>query len=107
MTVKGTDISMVRGDTESIRVGFKGIELMPGDKIEFTVREDALSPVVIHKVVERFENNAAFIYIESQDTAKLSFGDYYYDIQLTHGGGRISTIVKKSKFRLEEEITYE
>lgn len=107
MTVSGTNLSMVRGDTETIRVSVAGYDLVAGDKVEFTVREDASSPVVIHKAVTDFMDNAALIYIENEDTAKLPFGDYYYDIQLTHGGGRISTVVKKSKFKLEEEITYE
>lgn len=107
MTVCGTNLSMVRGDTEAIRVRVSGYTLAAGDKVEFTVREDASSPVVIHKVVEVFADNAAIIYIENADTANLLFGDYYYDIQLTYGGGIIITVVKKSRFRLEEEITYE
>lgn len=38
MEVKGTNLEMVRGDSESIRVKLKGYEPKDGDFVELTVR---------------------------------------------------------------------
>ena len=106
MTVNGKNLSMVRGDTESITVSLKGYALAEGDAITFTVREDAESDIVLQKTVTEFFDNTASIFIDNEDTKDLEFGSYVYDIQLKYRDGYIRTLVKKSKFRLEEEVTY-
>ena len=107
MKVSGTNLSMTRGDTESIALRIKsGGTLSAGDTVDFTVREDAESDVLLHKRVTEFTDGVAVIPIEPKDTEGLDFGTYRYDIQLTAADGTVITLVKPARFTLTEEITY-
>ena len=106
MKVNGTDISMIRGDSEEIRLNFSGYTLTPGEVVEMTVRKNVRSAEKsLYKKITDFQDNVALISIQPQDTSGLAFGDYVYDIQLTYGG-RVKTLVPPSTFTLEEEVTY-
>ena len=106
MTITGTNISMTRGDTESITVRCSDRFLL-GDTVYMTVREDAESPIRFQKAVADFNSNGeAVIRIEHGDTEGMDFGDYAYDIQVTRADGTVTTLVKPSRFTLTEEITY-
>lgn len=105
MKVNKTDIYMTRGDSESIGVKLNGYTLTEGDKVELTVRRSVGSGAVIHKTVTEFSDNTAVIPISPEDTQKLSFGKYVYDIQMTYGGS-VKTIVTPSAFEIGEEVTY-
>lgn len=106
MTVSGKNLSMVRGDTENISVHLRGYDLQEGDAVVFTVREDSDSDILLQKRVTAFEDNTASILIDHADTSGLEFGTYAYDIELQYGTGAIRTLIKKAKFKLEEEVTY-
>lgn len=105
MKISGTDIYMTRGDNESIGVTVNGYTLVQGDKIQMTVRRSIGSGVVIGKEITEFSDNRAIIPISPEDTEKLQFGKYVYDIQLTYGGS-VKTIVQPSVFEIGEEVTY-
>ena len=105
MTVKGTKLSMVRGDSESITVTCSD-PFVTGDAVTFTVRESPEDPIVLQKVVTDFPNGEAIIGIDPADTAGLDFGDYVYDIQLTRTGGVVTTLIEPDKFKIREEVTY-
>ena len=105
MMVNGTILSMVRGDSESISITLNNYTPAPGDFIEFTVRRKIGAAIAIHKKVEQFSGQKAFISISPEDTNGLPFGEYVYDIQLTFGG-LVKTVVKPSKFVIGEEVTY-
>lgn len=113
MRVYGRDISMIRGDTESLRVSVKEqygdkIFLSSGDTIYFTVKKNSKEEeVLIQKVVEVFDNGEAVISIDPEDTKQLEFRTYYYDIQLNRTNGDVKTVISASKFKIESEITYE
>ena len=99
------NLSMVRGDYESIGVTLKGYTPVAGDFVELTVRQTPLSDALIYKKVSDFLDGRAVFEILPGDTEVLSFGKYVYDIQLTYGG-RPKTIVPLSSFTLQEEATY-
>ena len=106
MILTGTNISMTRGDTETLTIRCS-VPFEDGDVVYMTVREDAESPVQFQKVIEEFgEQGEAVIVIDSEDTENMAFGDYLYDIQVTRMDGRVKTLVKPAKFTLTEEITY-
>ena len=106
MTITGTNISMTRGDSESVTVTCS-VPFDTGDTVYLTVREDVESPIAMQKIVDTFGGDGqAVIGIEPADTEGLDFGDYVYDIQLTRADGTVTTLVKVSKFTLEEEVTY-
>ena len=107
MTINGTNISMTRGDSESITVSLQGSSFEAGDKVEITVRKYAEHTVkLIHKTVTEFEDGKAVIAIYPEDTASMSFGSYIYDIQLTRADGAVYTIIKPSKFDILTEVSY-
>lgn len=105
MEITGTNIRMVRGDSESIGIKISGYTLTEGDFIEFTVRKYIGSPIFIYKKESNFVDNSISVNIYPEDTNNLDFGDYIYDIQLTYGGS-VKTIIRPSRFTIGEEVTY-
>lgn len=106
MTIKGTNISMVRGDSETLTVTCSE-PFSARDSVTLTVREDVESPIVFQKTVTAFgPEGEAVIDFDHEDTEGLDFGNYVYDIQLTRADGTVTTLVKVSRLTLEEEVTY-
>ena len=106
MIVSGTNLTMIRGDTESITVTFSSA-LSAGDQLTMTVRETAESPIEIQKshICSGGETEIVFT-LQHGDTSRLNFGTYVYDIQLVVGGETFITVIPMSKLRLKEEVTY-
>lgn len=113
MKINGTNISMIRGDSETITVQCKDsfgdyILFETGDTIYFTIKENVSTTTkLLQKIITVFIDGAAIIEINPLDTKELKFKEYYYDIQLTRADGSITTIISPSKFRIEGEVTYE
>ncbi len=113
MLICGADISMIRGDSESITVSCKNPDgsdhpFSEGDKVYLTVKTDAYQKdPVMQKTVTAFADGEAVIEITPEDTKALDFGAYKYDVQLTYASGRVTTIIPPSSFRVMEEITDE
>lgn len=111
MRVDGTDLFMIRGDSESITVTVKEnskiYQFKEGDIVYFTVKNNPYTEdIILQKIIAVFDNNEARIEINPEDTKKLNFKQYVYDIQLT-SGGRVTTVVPCSKFTLNVEVTYD
>lgn len=113
MKLRGTNIYMIRGDTEMIEVACQDSEgvavpLVDGDKVYFTVKRNVRETAkALQKVVTVFQDGKASIYIHPEDTKGLDVRAYVYDIQLTRENGSVKTIVPMSKFVLEPEVTHE
>lgn len=101
-----------RGDSDSIVVRSLGGLLVAGEKVELTVRPFVDGDVVIHKEVTEFVGNEAVIKFRPEDTEKLEFGKYVYDIQLTGAVDTALHIIPPSpdlplpSFTLTKEVTY-
>ena len=113
MTVNGTNLSMTRGDSESITVSCtdgdgEAIDFEVGDIIYLTVKSrTATADIGFQKVITVFEGGKAVINIDPIDTKSLKFIDYVYDVQWTTSTGTVTTIVKPSTFTIEGEVTYD
>ena len=113
MKVSGTDLSMIRGDSESIILSLKKdgdiIPFNQGDTVYFTVKQSSgTEKIMLQKIITEFdEDGNCIIEIEPEDTKELSFRSYVYDIQLTDSNGRVTTIIPCSKFAIEAEVTYD
>ena len=105
MKLNGINISMVRGDSESLTVTCS-TPFSAGDTVYLTVREDAESDIAMQKIVTEFPDGKAVFIIEPDDTEGLDFGNYVYDIQVTWAGGVVKTLVGPARWRLTEEVTY-
>ncbi len=107
MKLTGTNISMIRGDTETLTIRCSE-PFITGDTVYMTVRESAESDVEFQERVTSFgAEGEAVINIAHADTEGMAFGEYVYDVQVTRGDGRVKTLVPKSRFTLEEEITHD
>lgn len=102
------EIKLTRGDTESFSLSItdtSGLEyeMQEGDKLVFTVKKSVYDekPIIQKDIVDK-----TFI-IEHEDTKDLAYGTYYYDIQLTFANGSVSTIIKPSKFIVDEEVNFD
>jgi hypothetical protein len=113
MTITGTNISMVRGDSESLTVRLfdndgDQVDIVFGDTVYFTVREALGDTVtILQKVITGFLNGEAIIEINPVDTDSLFFKTYVYDIQWTRADGQVKTIVPASNFTILAEVTYD
>ncbi len=113
MKIQGTNISMIRGDSEAIKVSCRDesgadIPLVEGDIVYFTVKRSTnTEEKILQKIVTEFTEGVALITIFPKDTRELKTGMYYYDIQLTRADGTVKTIIPPSKFTVEGEVTYE
>ena len=112
MLVEGTNLSMTRGDSESITVVFKrdgvAVPLVAGDTVYFTIKNKYTDiEKVLQKIVTEFVGGIAEIIIDPVDTKQLEFKTFTYDVQVTFANGSVKTIIKASSFKVTKEVTYE
>lgn len=113
MKIQGTNISMIRGDSEAIKVSCRDesgadVPLVEGDVVYFTIKRSARTEVkTLQKIITEFTDGVALITIFPNDTRELKTGIYYYDIQLNRANGQVKTIIPPSNFTINAEVTYE
>ena len=113
MKIQGYSISMIRGDTESVKVSCKdaqgvGVPLEDGDTLYFTVKSSVWTEEKkMQKVITEFPDGVAYVNISPNDTKSMNVGSYYYDIQLTRADGTVKTIIPPSMFTIKGDVTYE
>jgi len=113
MEIQGYNISMIRGDTETIKISCKDtkgvdVPLVDGDTLYFTVKTSVgAEEKEMQKVITEFPDGIGYINISPDNTKFMSFRNYYYDIQLTRADGTVKTIIPPSIFTVKGEITYE
>lgn len=113
MKIDGTNISIIRGDSEVIKVSCRdesGVDFhfAEGDIVYFTVKRSTnTEEKILQKIVTEFTEGVALITIFPEDTRELKTGIYYYDIQLNRANGQVKTIIPPSKFTINAEVTYE
>ena len=102
------NIHLTKGDSAFLNLEIYNNQHVPykvqdGDIITITVRNYIDNSLVFTKSVQA----GTCIAIEPTDTNAATIGRYKYDIQLETLAGEIYTIIPKSNFYLEEEVTYE
>ena len=113
MKVVGTNISMTRGDSETITISCWDednifIPLVSGEIIFFTVKENtSTTTIIIQKIINIFTDGKAIIEIVPSDTHELKYKQYVYDVQLVRPINIVTTIIVPSKFTITDEVTYE
>jgi hypothetical protein len=97
---------MTRGDSANIAI--TGLDLVQGDVIKLTVKEHSNTPEKKMQIIltEFDAQGNGVIRITPDDTNGLDFRTYVYDIELTRADGRVSTVVKKHEFKIEEEVSW-
>lgn len=105
--VTGTTITLTRGDTFEALVSVTtkdGIQYVPyeGDTLRFALKENYTDAAPL--IIKDIPISTMMLVLQPEDTKKLNFGKYVYDIQLTRADGRVDTIIAKSVFKLTEEV---
>lgn len=112
MIVNGTDLSMMRGDSDTLTVSCMEGEaprpFIPGDTVDLTIKYSTADerPVLRLTATEFAGGNAVFAFAPEATKGLLS-GDYVYDVQLTAADGRVCTIIEPSGFVLRGDVTSE
>jgi hypothetical protein len=106
LEVLKNEVRMTRGDTaifdlEITDPAGEPYELQDGDVVRFTIRKTPGSGDIFVSKTGGIE-----IIIDPADTAKIPFGRYCYDVELTKADGTVDTIIPPTKFEICEEVTY-
>ncbi len=106
-SVKGTTISLTRGDSCTIQVGItddNGDAYTPkdGDTIRFAVKKTVAdtNPLILKTI----PLDTMILKLEPNDTKPLEFRTYVYDIELTTSEGDTYTFITKSSLIITEEV---
>lgn len=106
-SVKGTTISLTRGDSFAADIGIfqpNGDPYIPseGDRIRFAMKKNAKEKTVL--ILRDIPIDTLRLVLFPEDTKDLDFGTYVYDIQLTKCNGEVDTFITKSTLILTEEV---
>lgn len=112
MEVAGTDVTMIRGDSESMLVSMKKkktkekVPFIEGDTVYLTIRDQLTSKdQIFQQIITEFDEGNAFFVFNPADTNDLRPKDYIYDVQLTAADGTVTTVIKPSTFTIEGDVT--
>lgn len=113
--VEDSFIYLTRGDTAYLEIELEDDEKFnAGDKIVLSIKRSLTNDAqyVLQKEVNvNNEVESVTIKIEPEDTTNISYGLYYYDVQLTRSNGDVFTIITpdsqeaKQNFKLLKEVT--
>lgn len=106
--MKDGTIQLTRGDTARLTVSITN-EI---DNEEYVMKEDDTLVFSVKKTVNDAETllkkvlkGGKTFHIEPKDTAKMKFGHYKYDVQLTTAGGDVYTVIAPATFEIMAEVT--
>lgn len=106
-SIDGTTITLTRGDTFRAHITITDTnnnEYIPvaGDSIRFAAKKSYkdLKPVIKKNI----PIDTLTLHLAPEDTKKLSFGEYKYDIELTYANGDVDTFISNATLILSEEI---
>lgn len=106
-SVKGTNITMTRGDTFSADICIyqpngKPYNLAKDDVIQFAMKKSAKDTTIL--ILKDISIETMKLVLNPDDTKDLDFGTYVYDVQLQKTTGEVYTFITKSYLTLTEEV---
>ncbi len=106
-SVKGTTITLTRGDSFAADVGIfqpngEPYTLSPGDSVRFAMKQSIKDKECL--ILKEIPIQTMRLVLEPEDTKHLPFGSYIYDIQLTKSNGEVDTFITKSTLTITEEV---
>ena len=98
-------IKLTRGDYACFDIEITDYDNEPyeptiEETVTFTVKRNTNTDNIL------IQKTGTTIQIEGEDTESLSYGRYYYDVQLTHADGRRDTFITPTEFILTDEVTW-
>ena len=98
LSINEMDIALIKQLSDGTERPFE-----EGDTVTLTVAW-AMGPEVLQKTVTSFQEGAAFVLLNHEDTNDLTPGEYAYDVQLTAKDGMVATIIPPARFVLEGDV---
>ena len=104
-------IELTRGDTARLSVDTTYIDsdekeypylMAEGDTLVFSIKKNVKD---FKSCVEKKAINGNEFHLKPEDTAKLAFGKYVYDVELQTADGERYTIIEKTTFKICEEVS--
>lgn len=108
VVIKGSTISMTRGDTLKVTVGIMNpdgteYDLIEGDSVRFALKSSYQSETPL--ILKEIPTDTMLLHLEPSDTKALRMPrTYVYDIELTHANGDVDTFIAEAEFNLTEEV---
>lgn len=105
--ITNNKIHLTRGDTASIDVVLydnNGDEYTPeeGDTIKFRLKQDPYAETIL--LEKTVDTESMILLIEESETAELSFGTYYYEIELITSNDYHYTAIANAQFIVGVEL---
>ena len=99
------EIELTRGDTLKIKIDVlingEAYTPRPEDSLRFAMKTTYnTSKLLVHKDIPI---DTCILHLEPEDTKKLRFGEYVYDIQITFANGDVNTFIS-GRFTLNPEV---
>ena len=102
------DIELTRGDTAWLTVAInddngEAYTVKGNDVLTLSLKKKAVDeePILLQKIIKGTDT----FHIQPEDTAKLEFGKYKYDVELTTAGGDVFTVIPPAVFKILAEVT--
>ena len=99
------DISLIRGDTDSLTLRCPASPFSAGTVLRLTVRRSPTGPILLQKTVEAFGEDGEAVFSFGEETEALAFGRYCYDIEIRYPDGTVLTPVRAA-LEILWEVTY-
>lgn len=102
-------ISLTRGDSARLNVSI----INDVTKTEYTISENDVLKLTLKKSIkdsvpalQKEIRGSSMFYIRPDDTSRLDFGKYKYDVEITTSTGDVYTVIGPSEFEILQEVTY-
>lgn len=99
------DISLIRGDSDSLTVRCPAAPFAAGTTLRFTVRRSPTGAILLQKTVSEFGENGEAVFPFGEETEALDFGRYCYDIEIRFADGTVVTPVRAA-LEILWEVSY-
>lgn len=106
-SVSGTTITLTRGDTFKATVSIvdkdgNPYEPVEGDRIRFAMNSNYQDQTPI--LVKDIPLDTMTLILNPEDTKRLDYGKYVYDMELTKASGEVDTFIAKATIKITEEV---
>lgn len=99
------NITISRGDTASLEITFEGDVPASGDLVVMSLKSSIRSTETIWEKSGTCTDGTIIFSLESEDTASLDFGTYYWDLRIFYSDGQITTPFPPKSIKVVEVVT--
>ena len=108
LQITSNEVYLTRGDSADIQVTIYDMNgdvytLQTGDVLTFTMKYNCITE---DKIMQKNITTDSTIHITPSDTNELSYGKYYFDVQLTMNDGSVYTVIEPHNFNIMKEVTF-